>query len=41
LNTDDQIIVVVEKDNKTALLIDIAVPGDTTVEKEQQKVDRP
>jgi len=33
-------IVVVEKDNKTTLLIDIAVPGDTRVEQEQEKVDK-
>jgi len=33
-------IVGVEKDNKTALLIDIAMPRDTRVdEKEQKKVD--
>ena len=31
-------IVVVEKDNKTALLIDTALPGDTRVE--QEKVDK-
>jgi len=31
---------VVEKDNKTALLIDIAVSGDTRVENEQEKVDK-
>jgi len=34
-------IVVVEKDNKTSLLIDVAVSGDTRVEeKEQEKVDK-
>jgi len=33
-------IVVVEKDNKTALLIDNAVPGDTGIEKEQEKLYR-
>ena len=34
-------IVVVEKDNKTSVLIDIAVSGDTRVEeKEQEKVDK-
>jgi len=34
-------IVVVEKVNKMALLIDIAVPGDIRVEKkEQKKVDK-
>jgi len=30
-------IVVIEQDNKTALLIDTAVPGDTTVEEKEQK----
>jgi len=36
-----QDIVVAEKDNKTALLIDIAVPGDTRVEeKEREKVNK-
>ena len=30
-------IVGVEKDNKTALLIDIAVPGDTRVDEKEQK----
>jgi len=30
-------IVAVEQDNKTALLIDIAVPGDTIVEKEEDQ----
>ena len=34
-------IVVIEKDNKMALLIDITVPGDTRVEKkEQEKTDK-
>ena len=34
-------IVVVEKDNKTTLLIDITVSGDTKVEeKEQENVDK-
>jgi len=33
-------IVAVEKDNKTALLVDIAVPGDTRVEKEGDSVDK-
>jgi len=34
-------IVVVDKDNKKALLIDIAVPADARVEeKEQEKMDR-
>jgi len=34
-------IVVVDKDNKRALLIEIAVPADARVEeKEQEKVDR-
>ena len=34
-------IVVIDKDNKRALLIDIAVPPDATVEeKEQEKMDR-
>jgi len=32
-------IVVVEKDNKTALLIVITVPGDARVGKEKEKVD--
>jgi len=43
LNRRPDIVVVdyVEKDNKTALLIDIAVFGDTRVEeKEQEKVDK-
>jgi len=33
-------IVVVEKDNKVAFLIDIAVPGDSGVEEEQENVDK-
>ena len=33
-------IVVVRKDNNTALLIGIAVPGDRRVEEEQEKVDK-
>jgi len=34
-------IVVIDKDNKRALLIDIAVPADAKVEeKEQEKTDR-
>ena len=33
--------IVVVKDNKMALLIDITVPGDTRVEeKEQEKIDK-
>jgi len=40
LNTDDQIIVVVEKDNKMALSIDIAVPADTSVEQEQERLNK-
>jgi len=36
-----QDIVDAEKDNKTALLVDIAVPGDTRVEeKEREKVNK-
>jgi len=31
-------IVVVEKDNKAALLVDTAVPGDTRIEKKEWKV---
>ena len=34
-------IIVIEKDNKMALLIDIAVPWDTRVEKKkQEKIDK-
>jgi len=33
-------IVVLEKDNKTALLIDITAPEDTRIEEEQRKVDK-
>ena len=34
-------IVVIDKENNRALIIDIAVPGDTTVDyKEQEKVDK-
>jgi len=43
LNSRPDIVVVdyVEKDNKTSVLIDIAVPGDRRVEeKEQEKVGK-